>query len=296
MDRLEQHYKVGQREEINQFLSLKIIRDKKNRLVHLSQLHYISDLHTQFLSRDNTTAHTPTSSAFKDLGPKPDSEASSPGPYSSLIGGLLWVAQSTRADISFAVNRLSQFLHNPSVAHWHAAVRILCYLVTTKDLRLFLGGPSSFCGYSDSDWAENRFDRRSISAYKFCAGCRSISWKSRTQPTVSLSSTEAECKAMSNSCKEAIWLGKILSELHLRTCDPIPLHVDNKGAEALARNPEHHTRTKHIDALYHFIRECVEVGKVKVKHVSTKDMIADMLTRPLSHAMHAHHRKMFGIV
>lgn len=159
MDSLEQTYKIGQREELNHFLSLKITRDKANKLVFLSQAHYIRDIHAQFLPDDSVTAKTPTSSTFKDLGPKSDSEASSPGPYSSLIGALLWMAQSTRADVSFAVNRLSQFLHNPSAAHWHAALRVLWYLFTTKDLCLCLGGTLDFCGYSDSDWAEDRFDR-----------------------------------------------------------------------------------------------------------------------------------------
>lgn len=296
MDDLEKTYKVGQREELHHFLSLNITCDRANNLVYLSQSHYIRNVHAQFLPDDSITMKTPTSSAFKDLGPKTDSEDSSPGPYSSLVGALLWVAQSTRADISFSVNRLSQFLHNPSAAHWHAALRVLWYLHTTKDLRLCLGGGLEFCGYSDSDWAEDRFDRRSTSAYTYRIGCGSVSWKSWKQPTVSLSSTEAEYKAMLDSCKEAIWLGNVLSELCPRTRQPIPLHVYNKGAEALSRNPEHHTRTKHIDARYHFIREFVGLGKVKVKHVSTKDMIADMLTKPLPHALLVQHRRMFGIV
>lgn len=88
----------------------------------------------------------------------------------------------------------------------------------------------------------------------------------------------------------------MVSELHLRTRQPIPLHIDNEGAEALSRNPEHHTRTKHINARSHYIRECVNSGKVKVKHVSTKSMIADMLTQPLSHVLLSQHHKMFGIV
>lgn len=152
------------------------------------------------------------------------------------------------------------------------------------------------CGYTDSDGAEDRFNRCLTSGYTYWVGCGSISCKSRKQPNVSLSSTKAEYKALYDSCKEEIWLGNILAELHCCTHEPIPLHVNNKGAEALAHNPEHHTRTKHIDARYHFIRECVSLGKVKVKHVSTIDMIANMLTKTLSHILLAQHCKMFGIV
>lgn len=125
MGNLEKKYKVGQREELNHFLLLKITCDRKNELVYFSQSHYIEDLHAQFLPNNTYLAKTPTASNFKDLGPKSDSKSSSPGPYSSLIGALLWVAQSTRSNVSFSVNRLSQFLYNPSSAHWYAALCIL---------------------------------------------------------------------------------------------------------------------------------------------------------------------------
>jgi hypothetical protein len=175
-------------------------------------------------------------------------------------------------------------------------VRILNYLVSTKDLRLRLGGDLTLSGYTDSDWAEDRDDRRSTSAYTYRVGDGAISWKSRKQATVSLSSTEAEYKALSDSCKEGLWLRHLLTELRLRPDTPIPLHVDNEGAEALAKNPEHHARTKHIHARYHFIRECVQNEEITLLHVSTKDMLADMLTKPLARVSLEKHRHMFGIV
>jgi hypothetical protein len=194
------------------------------------------------------------------------------------------------------VNRLSQHLRDPSEAHWHAAVRVLNYLVSTKNLKLKLGGKLDLSGYSDSDWAEDRDDRKSTSAYTYRIGDGAISWKSRKQATVSLSSTEAEYKALSDSCKEGLWLRHILSELRLRPSTAIPLHVENEGAEALAKNPEHHARTKHIHARYHFIRECIQQDEVSLLHVSTKDMLADMLTKPLNRVLLEKHRLMFGIV
>lgn len=119
---------------------------------------------------------------------------------------------------------------------------------------------------------------------------------SKKQPTVSLSSTEAKYKAMSDSCKEALWLRSLLTELKIQPSSSIPLHVDNEGAEALAKNPEHHTRTKHIDTRYHFICECVSSRKVSVQHVSSKDMLADTLTKPLSRVLLEHHRILMGLV
>lgn len=174
MDQLEQKYKVSQRDKLHHFLSLKITWNIPERYVYLSQEHYIDKLRAQYLPTLFPSVKTPTLSTFKDLDRRKDSEMASPGPYPSLIGALLWIAQSTWADISFAVNCLLQFLRDPSAAHWHAALRILQYLVSTKDYQLWLGGNLKCCGYSDSDWAADLFDRRSTSAYTYCIGAGSI--------------------------------------------------------------------------------------------------------------------------
>ena len=101
---------------------------------------------------------------------------------------------------------------------------------------------------------------------------------------------------MSDACKEGLWLRHIRQELKLIPSTFIPLHVDNAGAKALSKNPEHHSRTKHIDARFHFIRDCVKKTKIQVLHVSTKDMMADMLTKPLSRVLLQSHRSVFGVV
>ena len=293
---LGKRFKIGADKDLHHFLSMKIDRDVENQAVFISQSHYISELEKRFLSSLPVSVRTPTDSAFKDLVPRKPNEQPSSGPYPQLIGALLWAAQCTLPDISFAVNRLSQFLRDPSESHWQAACRILHYLISTKDLRLRLGGSLTCAGYSDSDWAEDRHNRRSTSAYTFRLGDGAISWKSRKQATVSLSSTEAEYKAMLDACKEGLWLRYVLSELKLQPKAAIPLHVDNAGAEALAKNPEHHSRTKNIDARFHFSRECVKSGKISVLHVSTKDMLADMLTKPLNRVLLKDHQARFGIV
>ena len=194
------------------------------------------------------------------------------------------------------MNRLSQFLRDPSESHWRAAVRVLQYLISTKDLRLRLGGSLNCSGFSDSDWAEDQHDQRSTSAYTYQLGVGAISWKSRKQVSVSLSSTEAEYKAMSDACKEGLWLLHLLRELKLIPSTFIPLHVDNAGAKALAKNPEHHSRTKHIDARFHFIQDCIKKSKLQVLHLSTKDMLADMLTKPLGRVLLQSHHSVFGVV
>lgn len=289
-------FEVSSNKELHHFLSLDIKRDFDENMVFLSQQHYIRELASRFIPDGHTSVRTPTSSSFKDLVPKLPTESPSEGHYSSLIGGLLWVTQCIRADVSFAVNRLSQYLRDPSSSHWQAAIRVLNYLILTLHLSLCLGGKAAINGYSDSDWAEDRHDRRSTTGYTYCFGCGPISWRSREQATVLLSSTEAEYKALSDSCREGLWLQNLLHEMKLRPLDAIPLHVDNEGAEALARNPQHHARTKHIHTRFHFVRECVKNKQILVNHVSSEDMLADMLTKPLDRVLLEHHRQEFGIV
>jgi hypothetical protein len=217
---------------------LKVDRDINAKLVYVSQTHYIDDMKNHFLGVSHTPVLTPTESNFKLLVPRLPDELPSTGTYNQLVGSLLWAAQCTQPDISFSVNKLLKFLRDPLDTHWKAALRLLHYLVLTKHLRLCLGGSLACWGYSDSDWAEDCHIRRSISAYTFQIGDGSISWNSRKQATASLSSTEAKYKSMSNLCKEAVWLRNILSKLCLQPKAALPLHVDNKGAEALAKNPD----------------------------------------------------------
>lgn len=293
---LGKKFKIGADSDLHHFLSLALTRNVEERLIYLSQAQYIIDTNTRFLAGENLTTKTPTDSHFKDLKNRDVGEDKAPSEYLALIGSLLWIARCTRPDTAFAVNKLSQFLKDPSKAHWEAGLRILRYLRTTSHLRLRLGGDLTCAGYSDADWAESKLNRQSTSAYTFQIGRGPISWRSKKQPTVSLSSTAAEYKAMSDSCKEALWLRSLLIELCLRRTTAIPLHVDNEGVEALAKNPEHQTRTKHIDTRYHFIRECVKSKKISIQHVTSQDMLADTLTKPLSRVLLEHHRDLMGLV
>ena len=151
-------------------------------------------------------------------------------------------------------------------------------------------------GFSNSDWAEDLQDWRSTSGYTYRLRAGSISWKSRKQATVCLSSTEAKYKAMSNSCREGVWLRSLLCELKLILSISIPLHVNSAGAKALSKNPKHHLCTKHIDARFHFMRECIKKEKLSFLCVLTKEMLADMLTKPLPHVPLESHCLAIGVV
>jgi hypothetical protein len=206
--------------------------------------------------------------------------------YQSLVGSLMYAMTGTRPDLAYAVSQLSQFNARPTSTHLTAAKRVLRYLKGHADLGITYGDDDdSLNGYCDADWGANE-DRKSISGYLFMLGGGAISWSSKKQSTVALSSTEAEYIALVQAAKESIWLQRLLGELGRTERDHRIMWEDNQGAIALALNPEYHARTKHIDIQYHFIRECVENGRIKLEYIPTADQLADALTKIMPRNRH----------
>lgn len=152
--------------------------------------------------------------------------------------------------------------------------------------------PLSHC---DADWAGDRNTRRSTTGYVFMLAGGAISWKSRLQPTVALSSTEAEYRAVTEAGQELLWLRTMLEKFGFEDKHPTTLHSDNLGAIHLTSKSIFHGRTKHIKIHYHWIREVVNSGKLVVKHCPTEKMIADILTKTLVKARFVRLRDMMGL-
>jgi len=216
-------------------------------------------------------------------------------PYQSLIGALMWLAVTTRPDIAYAVSALSQYNTNFGKQHWIAAKRVLRYLKGTQThcLRYKRSG-QDLVGYADADWAANIDDRRSFTGFAFKFASAAISWESRKQRTVALSSTEAEYMALSDSSKEAVHLRSFLKEV-LGLLKTTIIYNDNQGAGQLARNPVFHKRTKHVDIRHHFVRELVEEGTISVNYIPTTEMPADILTKGLGASKHNTCKTSLGI-
>ena len=216
-------------------------------------------------------------------------------PFRSLVGHLMWLANQTRPDILNAVRTVARYSHAPKFVHWQAALHVLMYVRFTSCYGItFQRGTARGVGfevYVDSDYASRATDRKSVSGgVVMCAGgC--VSFFSRTQKSVTLSSTEAEYVAMAEGLKEAIFLRYIWSFIFPDSdvgCTTV--HEDNVGALHLANNPATTPNSKHIDIRHHFIRERVANGEFRVVHVLSDLQHADFLTKPLHREAFCAHR------
>jgi hypothetical protein len=214
--------------------------------------------------------------------------------YRQAVGSLVYLAMSTRPDISFALSKLSQFLENTSMSHVMALKRVLRYLKGTKDYKLvFSRSDGKLNGYTDSDWAGDTEDRRSTSGYIFTLGSAPVSWKKRKQPTVALSSCEAEYMALTEATKEALYLRTLCKTFSFDQLEKTVILCDNQGSISLTKeSPKQHQRSKHIDVKYHFVRsQCA----IEYKYVDTNNNLADVLTKPLGKMKHQNAVQMLTI-
>jgi len=216
-------------------------------------------------------------------------------PYASAVGSLMYAMVCTRPDIAQAVGVVSRYMANPSKEHWSTVKRILRYIKGTSHAALCFGG-SDFTvrGYVDSDFAGDLDKRKSTTGYVFTLAGGAVSWISKLQTVVALSTTEAEYMAATQACKEAIWMQRLLEELRHKQ-RVISLYCDSQSALHIARNPAFHSRTKHIDVQYHFVREVVESGQVDMQKIHTENNLAEVLTKPVATDKFLWCRSSFGL-
>jgi len=288
-DELKSCFEMTDLGECQQIVGIEMRRDRGSKTIGLFQSQYIDTILTRFGMENSKLASTPLDPNVK-LIPRSGSEQDPKMkgvPYQEAIGSLMYAALGTRPDISFAVQHLSQFSSNPSPAHWTAVKRVLRYLNNTRDFGIIFDGNSDhiLTGYTDSDWGSNLADRKSISGYIFHFN-GPVSWNSKKQPTVALSSMEAEYIAISHATREAVWLRHALSTLGFPQTSPSELNADNQAALSFSNDEDSHRRTKHIDIRHHFVREKVTAGEITTNYVPSKDNCADLLTKPFPATRH----------
>jgi len=230
-------------------------------------------------------------------------------PYRELLGALLWISQGTRPDVTYAVSQCAKFSSKPKNAHWWALKKILRYLKGTADYGIHYKSPGRRTSLSlqdislpeaylssvsakesagvtidanvDADYANSMDDRRSVTGFVNFMAEGPITWQSKTQASVALSTMEAEYMALAAETQEAIWLRMVLEELGVPIAGPIAIREDNKACQMFADHAGNFSRTKHIDVRYHFVRERLERGEIRVDYVRTDEQVADIFTKAL---------------
>jgi Reverse transcriptase (RNA-dependent DNA polymerase) len=295
VNELQKVFEIKDLGEPKLLLGIQIIRDRKAKTITISQRNYINTI----LERFN---YSKLNGVSMPLDPniilvKRDDTLTPPDPttvkeYQTKLGSIMYASIGTMPQLAYAVQTLSQFSSNPGPEHMSALKRVFRYLATAKEVEVGIvygGGrqwPTDIIGYSDADWASNPNDRKSISGFAFLLGGGAISWSSKKQTSVALSSTEAEYMAASHAARHAIWLKRLFEDIGILNSNSITLFIDNQSALSLSGDVMFHQRTKHIDVQYHFLRNAVLDGTLSTFYCPTADMVADIMTKALPKPQH----------
>jgi len=282
------------------YLGVRIERDRRARVLKLSQ-----PLHLQRLLTDAGMTDAKSKAIPMAHGAQPWHAAHKPAPlddaaanqYRRTVGGLLYVANVTRPDLSCAVAMLSRYFSQPHAYHAQLLQQLLRYVASTLDMALCYGGQSKLQlqAWTDSDYATCKDTRRSRTGWLFTLNNGAVSWKSQLQTVVAQSTAESEYIAGASAAKEAVWLHRVCFRLGVPAEGPVVLRADNQAAIFMASAGADSSRTKHIDVVYHFLRQCVARYQLRLLHVPTDDNPADMFTKPLADIKFCKFRAMLGL-
>jgi hypothetical protein len=217
--------------------------------------------------------------------PKLDAPTINRTRYQCIVGSLMHAMISTHPDIAFTTGLLAQHATSPGDDHWNAAKCVLRYLQGTRERGIVYAHSKNpkLISYVNADYAGDKNSSRSTTGWVFLMSRGSVAWSACKQPTVSLSSTEAEYVTTASAAHKIIWARQFLSKLGFLSDGPTVLLTDNQSSMVLARNPANHQSTKHIHVKYHFIREVIELQEVELWYTPTEEQVADTLTKLLGH-------------
>jgi hypothetical protein len=289
----------------NTYLGINVIRDRESGTITIVQQRMADDVISKFDFTNVKPVTVPMSNSVKLTKEEGAPLDKLRFPYSQLVGSLMYLSVCTRPDLSYSVGALARYMANPTTVHGQAARTIGKYLKGTSNLGIAYGGISTnnsikpgtneieLIGYCDADYAGDLDTRRSTTGYVFLLNGGAISWQSKLQPTVAVSTAEAEYMAATAAVKEALWLRKLFASLGFTTS--IRIFADNQSAIKLLRNPISSLRSKHIDIVHHFARERVMRGEVSFSYIQTSEQVADILTKALPSARHHQCKEDMGV-
>ena len=266
--------------KLTYFLGLQI-QYRSNGDIFVHQAKYIKDL----IHKSGMESCKPAATSCKPHSQLLCSEGTllaDPSIYRSIVGSLQYLT-FTRPDIAFAVNTVCQYMNSPTELHFGAVKRIIRYLQGIMHSGIVYSANSQpiLTAFSDSDWAADLNTRRSVTGYVVYIGDNPISWQSKKQTSISRSSTEAEYKALAHTTADISWVRQILRDLKCSVHQPPIIHCDNMSVIALSSNLVFHSRIKHLDTNYHFVRERVQKEDLEVLYIPTEEQTADVLTKGL---------------
>lgn len=286
-NRLNNRFILKDLGEAKTFLGIELLRDRPNRSIRLHQTTYtrrILEKYQPKLKPLRASERAIPMSVGQEIGPYDQQQSPELiNQYQQEIGSILYLTTKTRPDIAYVTGVLSRYMANPGPEHFQALEKLWKYLAAQPDLGLNYHSQSPrLVGYCDSDWGGDKGNRRSTTGYIYLFRGTPISWSSKLQKTVALSSCEAEYMALKEAIKEQQYLKAIGTSIPFLPglLHPEDLYTDSQSAISLAKNPGHHQRTKHIDIQYHYVREQVQLGATSLIYVPTGEQLADYLTKP----------------
>lgn len=264
--------------ELSYFVGLQIKQSDQG--LFFSQSKYAKNLIKTFALENTKSMRTPMSSTDK-LCRDDDGEDVDPTMYRGMIGSLLYLIAS-RSDILFSVGVCARYQSRPKTSHLKAVKRIIRYVAGSVELGVwyYKDTTAHLVGFSDSDWAADADDRKSTSGGCKYLGNNLVSWSSKKQNYISLSTAESEYVAAASVCAQLVWMSQMLNDYGISS-PTLTLLCDNISAIEISKNPVQHSRTKHIDIRHHFIRDLVEKGIIQIDYIPTEKQNADILTKAL---------------
>lgn len=299
-DTMKAQFNMKDLGKISYFLGMQF--EQKEGEITMNQKKYIEKMLERYGMSECKPRYTPCEPKIEGSNSEDrDSDnvgIANPKEYREIVGSLIYAMTCTRPDISWIVSKLSQTLANPKPENLVAAKHVLRYLKGTSDYELSFKKSDEdlkLIGFSDSDWASSVEDRRSTTGYCFSLNKQGppISWKSKKQPTVALSTCEAEYIGLATATQESMYLTQLLSGMDNSDYTCTKMFGDNQGAIALSKNPVNRQRSKHIDVRYHFIRDVISKGKMDIVYCPSEDMAADILTKPVAKCRIVKFKKFF---
>jgi transposase InsO family protein len=278
---LENNFEIKDLGDVRHYLGITIKRTEEGNF-YLNQKIKIEKLYESLDKEDKIPTYTPMKTTYSNDNQETNLLTNNKR-YRKAIGILLYISTLTRPDISLAVNLLSRKNENPTEEDWKAVVKVIQYLHNTKDLNLVICKTENpvLKGYSDADWANDKSSRKSTGGNIFFIGKSPISWTTKRQNCVALSSTESEYISAAQAGMEIQWLILLMKDLGLEQSLPVTLYEDNKSCIIISQNSKNNSRTKHIDVKYHYLRQLQKENIVLLEYCNTNSMVADILTKPL---------------